>query len=191
MPRRIVITPHLPVAELGQRYRRAGDPVASRHWQIVWLLAQGWTGQQVAASTGFSTRWIGQVAQRYNAAGAAGLGDHRHQNPGSARVLSAAQEAQLAQALEGPAPDGGMWTGPKVAAWIHQTTGRAVSTHLGWVSLRRAGFTPRRPRPRHAAADAAAQAAFPKPSRPPSRKSSARSHRPRSRAGRWTSTGSG
>jgi transposase len=191
MPRRIVIAPHLALADLEQRYRRAADPVASRHWQIVWLLAQGWTGQQVAASTGYSTRWIGQLAQRYNAAGPAGLGDHRHQNPGSARVLSAAQEAQLAAALEGPAPDGGMWTGPKVAAWIQQTTGRAVSAHLGWVSLRRVGFTPRRPRPRHAAADAAAQAAFPKPSRPPSPRSSTRSRKPRSRVGRWTNTASG
>src|SRR5919205_2507469 len=172
MPRRIVISGHLSVADLEQRYRRAADPVASRHWQIVWLLAQGWTGQQVAASTGYSTKWIGQLAQRYNAAGPAGLGDHRHQNAGSARVLSAAQEAQLAAALEGPAPDGGMWTGPKVAAWIAQTTGRAVSDHLGWVSLRRAGFTPRRPRPRHADADAAAQVAFPKRLRPRSRRSS-------------------
>src|ERR687886_1216950 len=147
MPRRVVIAPHLPVAELEQRDRRDPDPVARRHWQLVWLLAQGRTGQEVAASTGYSTRWIGQLAQRYNADGPAGLGDHRHQNPGSARVLSAAEEAQLAAALDGPAPDGGMWTGPKVAAWIAQTTGRAVSDHLGWVSLRRAGFTPRRPRP--------------------------------------------
>jgi transposase len=191
MPRRIVIAPHLPVAEVERQYRRAADPTASRHWQIIWLLAQGWTGQQVAASTGYSTRWIGQLAQRYNTQGVAGLGDHRHQNPGSARVLLAAQEADLAVALEGPAPDGGMWTGPKVAAWIEATTGRAVSAHLGWVSLRRVGFTPRRPRPRHADADAAAQAAFPKPSRPRSSGSSASTRRRRSRAGRWTNTASG
>lgn len=190
MPRRIVLTPHLSVAELEQRYRKAPDPVASRHWQIVWLLAQGRTGQQVAASTGYSTRWIGQLAQRYNAAGPAGLGDHRHHNPGGVRLLSAAQEADLAAALEGPAPDGGLWTDPKVAAWIRQRTGRAVSDHLGWVSLRRLGFTPRRPRPRHAQADAAAQAAFPKASRPPSRRSSARIRERASSAGRWTNTAS-
>ncbi len=191
MPRRIVIAPHLAVAELERRYRRAGDPVASRHWQIVWLLAQGWTGQRVAASTGYSPRWIGQLAQRYNAQGPSGLGDHRHHNPGSARVLSAAQEADLAAALEGPAPDGGMWTGPKVAGWIAATTGRAVSAHLGWVSLRRLGFTPRRPRPRHADADAAAQAAFPKPSPPRSSRSSRHIPRRGSRAGRWTNTALG
>jgi transposase len=188
MPRRIVIAPHLPVAELEQRYRRDPDPVASRHWQIVWLLAQGWTGQRVAASTGYSPRWIGQLAQRYNADGPAGLGDHRHQNPGSARVLSAAQETALAAALDGPAPDGGMWTGPKVAAWIARTTGRAVSDHLGWVSLRRAGFTPRRPRPRHADADAAAQAAFPKASPPGLRPSSRRIRTRGSNCGRKMNT---
>jgi transposase len=162
MPRRIVIAPHLPVAELERQYRRVSDPTASRHWQIVWLLAQGWTGQQVAASTGFSTRWIGQLAQRYNAQGPAGLGDHRHSNPGSARVLSAAQEAELAAALEGPAPDGGMWTGPKVAAWIARTTGREVRPQRGWDYLRKLGFSLKRPRPRHAKADPEAQAAFKK-----------------------------
>jgi transposase len=190
MPRRIVISGHLSVAELEQRYRKAADPVASRHWQIVWLLAQGRTGQAVAASTGYSTRWIGQLAQRYNAQGPAGLGDHRHQNRGSARVLTAAQEAALAVALDGPAPDGGMWTGPKVAAWITQTTGQTVSAHLGWVSLRRAGFTPRRPRPRHAEADAAAQAAFPKLSRRPLPTSNRSTRTRGSRAGRWTNTAS-
>jgi hypothetical protein len=56
MPRRIVIAPHLPVAELERQYRRASEPTGNRHWRVVWLLAQGWTGQQVAASTGFSTR---------------------------------------------------------------------------------------------------------------------------------------
>jgi transposase len=191
MPRRIVIAPHLTLDGLEQRYRRAADPTASRHGQIVWLLAQGWTGQQVAASTGYSTRWIGQLAQRYNAEGPAGVGDHRHQNPGSPRVLGVGQEADLAAALEGPAPDGGMWTGPKVAAWIEHTTGRPVSAHLGWVSLRRLGFTPRRPRPRHADADAAAPAAFPKPSRPRLSRSSASTPRRGSRAGRWTNTASG
>lgn len=164
--------------------------MASRHWQIVWLLAQGGAGQRVAASTGFSPRWIGELAPRYNAAGPTGLGDHRHQNAGAARVLSAAQEAALATALDGPAPDGGMGTGPKGAAWIAEQTGRTVRDHVGWVSLRRAGFTPRRPRPRHAQADAAAQAAVPNPARPPSPKSSRSILTPPSRAGRWPNTAS-
>ena len=191
MPRRIMIAPHLPVAELERRYRRASDPVASRHWQIIWQLAQGHTAEAVAAHTGCSRQWIGRLAQRYNAAGPAGLGDHRHQNPGAARFLAAADDATLAAALAGPASDGGMWTGPKVAAWIHTTTGRPAGDHLGWVYLRRLGFTPRRPRPRHAEADAAAQAAFPKPLRPRWSKSSGSSLKPSSRAGRWTNIASG
>jgi len=191
MPRRIVIAAHLSVAELEQRYRQARDAVACRHWLIIWQLAQGRTGQQVAASTGYSPKWVGQLAQRYNAAGPAGMDDQRHQHPGVPRLLSAAQQAALATALDGPAPAGGMWTGPKVAAWIRRETGQPASDHLGWVYLRRLDFTPRRPRPRHAQADAAAQAAFPQPWRRPSSRSARTSPRPRSKAGRWTSTASG
>lgn len=63
---------------------------------------------------------------RYNTRGAAGLRDERHQNPGHPPLLHPEQEAELEQALEGPAPDGGLWTSPKVAAWISERTGRPV-----------------------------------------------------------------
>jgi len=41
MPRRLVVQPHLSVAELKQLYRKALDPVEGSHYQILWLLAQG------------------------------------------------------------------------------------------------------------------------------------------------------
>lgn len=48
MARRIHLAEHLSVDELGQRYRRAGDPVERSRWQMLWLLGQGQTAQQVA-----------------------------------------------------------------------------------------------------------------------------------------------
>jgi transposase len=164
MPRRLHVEPHLTIAELGQRYRQARDPVARSHLQIVWLAAQGRSRAEITAATGYHARWISTLLGRYNQAGAAALGDRRHTNPGGQYRLTAEQQQRLAQALEGPAPDGGLWTGPKVAAWIAAETGQPTHPQLGWRYLVRLGYRPLRPRPRHSQADPEAQAAFPKPS---------------------------
>ena len=48
-------------------------------------------------------------------------------------------------APEGPAPDGGDWTGPKVARWIAEKTGSAhVWPQRGWDYLKRLGVDWRR-----------------------------------------------
>jgi hypothetical protein len=38
---------------------------------------------EVAAASGYSTRWIQKLIHRYNAGGAAALGDRRHGNAGA------------------------------------------------------------------------------------------------------------
>jgi transposase len=166
MPRRLSIQAHLSVDELETRYRRAKDPVARSHWQIIWLLAQGLASAHVAAVTGYTVNWIRAMARRYNQQGPAGLEDHRHHNPGAVGLLSPAQRQALSVALEQPSPDGGIWTGPKAAAWMAATLGRRVHPQRGWEVLRRLGWAPKVPRPRHAKADPSAQAAFKKTSRP-------------------------
>ncbi len=55
-----------------------------------------------------------------------------------------------------------MWSGPKVAAWIAAKTGHEIHPQRGWDYLKQLGFTLKRPRPRHAKADAEAQAVFKK-----------------------------
>ena len=52
--RHIHLVPHLPTAELEQRYRRATEPTERSWWQILWLLAKGQTAAAVAESTGYS-----------------------------------------------------------------------------------------------------------------------------------------
>jgi transposase len=79
----------------------------------------------------------------------------------SRALLSARQQAELDQALQSPPADGGLWSGPKVAQWIAKKTGRAhVHPQRGWDYLQRLNYSGQRPRPRHANADEAAQAAF-------------------------------
>ena len=48
-----------------------------------------------------------------------------------------------------------------MARWPGRTLGRPVSERSGWAYLRRVGRTPQVPRPAHADAGAAEQAAFP------------------------------
>src|SRR3954447_232545 len=165
--RRLEIPPHLTVDELEQRYRGAHDPVARSQWQIMWLLAGGQSTAAVSQSTGYSQNWIREVARRYRADGPAGLGDRRHTNPGQAPLLDVRQQAQLREALGGPAPDGGVWTGRWVAHWMSQQLGRPIHVQRGWEWMRRLGFTPQWPRPQATRADAEAQEAFKKGGLPP------------------------
>ena len=134
--------------------------MARSQWQIVWLLAQGEPSERVSAVTGYSLTWVRTVARRYNAEGAPGIGDRRHANRGGPRLLSPEQETALDQAVEGAAPGGGRWTAAKVAGWIGEQMGRPVAEETGWRYLRRVDWRRYRPRPRHAKADVAAQAAF-------------------------------
>jgi transposase len=159
MPKRLMIHPHLSTQELATRYRHTRDPIVRSHWQMLWLLAQGKPSEPVAAVTGYTVKWVRTIAQRYNQQGPAGLGDRRHRNLGSMGLLSPAQRTALARALDHPPPDGGLWTGPKVAAWMAGALGRPVYPQRSWEMLRRLGLTPQVPRPRHAKADPEAHAA--------------------------------
>ena len=101
---------------------------------------------------GLSGLWVAEVVRRYNAKGPDGLGDRRRGNAGAKPLLGAEDEAALRAALTAPPGDGGLWTGPKVAAWMATRLGREVWPQRGWDYLRRLGHSPQVPRPRHAKA---------------------------------------
>ena len=146
---------HLSPAELGQRYRAARSPIERSHLQVVWLLSRGRSEREVAQVTGYGRRWVGEVARRYDEGGPDGLGDRRRGNAGARPLLRAA--------LAEPPADGGLWTGPKVAAWMAARLGREVWPQRGWDYLRRLGHGPQVPRPRNAkAASPEAQAEYKK-----------------------------
>lgn len=101
-----------------------------------------------------------EVVRRYNRLGEAAAVDGRHTNPGAAPLLDAAQRHALDTALDAPPTEGGMWSGPRVAVWMTAVLGRGVAAQRGWEYLRGLDRTPQVPRPHHADADPAAQAAF-------------------------------
>src|SRR3712207_642706 len=154
---------HLSTAELGQRYRAARQPIERSHLQIVWLLSQGRSEREVVAVTGYGARWITEIVRRDNAEGAGGLGDQRARNTGARPLLSKEDEKALRDALAEPPADGGLWSGPKVAAWMTARLGRKVWPQRGWDwdYLQKLGYSSQVPRPRHAkAASADEQEAF-------------------------------
>jgi transposase len=147
------IVGHLPVGELEARYRAAQDATEARHLQAIWLLAQGRSVLEVSEILSFVPRWVTQLAARYNASGPAALGDLRRRNGKAASLLTEAVLAALAKRLKEPPEDGGLWSGPKVAAWMARHLGLAkVHPQRGWEALQRIGWSPQAPRPRHARA---------------------------------------
>ena len=160
----LTVEERCPVSEIAGAYRREREAVRRSHLQVMWLLLDGMAMAEVSRVTGFGVRWIEKLIHRWNGGGLAGLGDRRRDNAGREPVLDAAARAALAALLEGAPPDGGLWSGRKVAAWMSERLGRPVDAKLGIVYLHRLGFSLQRPRPQHAhSATPQERAAFKKP----------------------------
>lgn len=153
MPKRITLVNHLTEQELQQHYRQCQNVLQSRQYQTIWLLVQGKTTSQVQQITGYSKTWIYQLVHRYNQFGLEGLQDRRKYNRGCQPLINDVHQAQLWQALQDNAPDGGLWNGRKVADWLTQITGKTISRQRGWEILRQMTFRLRVPRPCHTHSD--------------------------------------
>ena len=168
MPR-LQLRPHLTYGQLTQRFRRCPDGRQKARWQALWLLSHPqapYAAAQAAAVVGLTADGVRKLARRYNAGGPAAV-ERNAGGQGRAPRLSDAQQEQLKGELLGRAPDGGLWTGPKLARRIAQLTGAPMHKATGWEWLRKLGFTPQRPRPRNTqAASAEEQAAWKKKAGP-------------------------
>jgi transposase len=83
------------------------------------------------------------------------------------------QQIDLWAVLQQTPPDGGLWTGPKVAAYVRDRWGVYVCKQTGWEWLVSLGFSVQVPRPRHskAASEAVQQAWKRRSGKPASRAS--------------------
>jgi transposase len=163
-PRRLA--EHLTVEQLEARYKACQCRIERTRWQAIWLLAKGWTTIPILEATGLGLTAFQAALRRYNADGPAGLRDRRHDNHGQAPLLTDALAAELRAALAGPAPDGGLWNGRKVADWMAAKSGRKVAVRQGQRALHQLGYSTRRPRRRHTLADPQAQEDFKKGASP-------------------------
>jgi transposase len=159
MAKRVEVKTELTAEELRERYRKASEPVERTHWQILWLMKEGYTPGEVAERVGYTARWVRTIVGRYNRTGAQAISNHRHSLPGAKPLLTLEQQKELDEAMPQPPDDEGLWSGPKVASWMQDQLGRPVDARRGWDYMQCLGYSTRVPRPKHAEADEAAQQA--------------------------------
>ena len=186
------VADHLSIEALAERYRGCEDACAARHYQTIWLLAQGHTIAEVSGLTSLVPRWIEELLARYNLIGEKALGDLRRHNGARPSVLKPDLLARLQIRLKEPPPDGGLWTSRKVADWMARQLGlEKLAPQRGWEALNAVGWSIQSPRPRNPkAAGAQEQAAFKKSSPTSQLKKPTSIRASRLKSGRRTSTGS-
>jgi transposase len=164
---RIPFVRHRTVNQIANKHRACRHPIEKTRWHAIWLLARTdvpRTPARVADVVGLSDITVREVLHRWNADGPAGLTDQRKGN-GSKPKLTARRRDALFAALQKRPPDGGLWTGPKVARYVAGRWGVAVDPTTGWRWLVDLGFTLQVPRPAHPrAADAATRTRWKKTS---------------------------
>jgi transposase len=149
---RLPVVLHLPPEEIGRRYRSCRSGVEKTHWQVLWLLTRPdrpFSPAQAAQQVGLSAVWARQILKRWNAQGPDGLVDRRVEANGGQSKLTPEQHIDLWAALRKSPPDGGLWTGTKVAAFVLQRWGVRVCKQTGWEWLSGLGFSLQVPRPIH------------------------------------------
>ena len=156
---RLPVVEHLSHEGIGRRYRDCTDAAEKSRWHVLWLVTR--PGRPVSATAaaelvGYTPAWGRAVLKRYNAHGPDGLADGRRGN-GADPKLTPEQQAELYAALQGEPPDRGLWTGPKVAAFVRDRFGVGVWPQTGWQWLKDLGFRLVVPRPRHPKAATAEQ----------------------------------
>jgi len=148
---RLPVVHHVPHEELERRYRRCPDAAEKSRWHLLWLVARPdrpLSATQAATLVGFTPSWGRAILKRYNTHGPDALTGKRRDN-GAAPKLSPGQQAALFAALQAPPPGGGLWSGPKVAAFAKERFGVGVCPQTGWQWLKKLGFRLVVPRPRH------------------------------------------
>jgi transposase len=160
------VATHLTLNELWRRAKKAKDPIEKDRFLAVYHAKRGLTAKEIARIIPNTPRWVQETVRRYNLEGPEALKDKRHQNPGQKPKLTPEERMRVLEALQGPPPDGGLWTGPKLRDWVERELGKKLSFYPIYRLLHEMGFALRVPRPRHRKADGEAQEAFKKPLRP-------------------------
>ncbi len=161
MPRKITLVNHLSLEQLNEGWTKAKTMSEKSRWQIVMLFVGGKQVFEIAEIVGMRKNWIYIVLRAYNQEGQAALRDKRELGTGVKPLLDQAQLDELNETLNQPPPDGGVWTGPKVAAWLTEHHKRKFYDQRGWEYLRKT-HTLRIPRRQHIKGDIIKQEEFKK-----------------------------
>lgn len=142
------------VAELKQRIHQEQNAKQRDRYRSVLLALQGYEAPQIAERVGRSRRFVQAWAYRYRDGGLAAL--RERPRSGKPPRLSPGQCQQLVERLEaGPTALDGVCTlrGLDIQRILREEFGRPYSLDGVYVLLHRLGYSPLRPRPRHAGQD--------------------------------------
>jgi transposase len=148
---RLPFVRHLSVSKLRYKYRACRHPTEKPRWHALWLLArtdEPRTPAAVADLVGLSAVTVRHVLHRWNDHGPEGVADRRRNNGADPKLTARRQDALYA-ALQKRPPDGGLWTGPKVARYVRDRWRVSVRPETGWRWLVDLGFSLQVPRPSH------------------------------------------
>jgi transposase len=147
MAGRIQLKPHLTTEELRTRYRACQKPQEKVRWHALYLISKGVVAADAARRTGRASSWITNLARRFNRDGVARVARRKPTKSSHRAKVDHKLGKELDTALRSIAPDGGLWTAPKVAAWITEKSGHEVHQTTAWRAMRRLGFSLQVPRP--------------------------------------------
>jgi transposase len=165
MPKTAYLANHFSSDELKEKYLKSKDSVEARRWHLLWKVSQGWTIKNSALAVGYSYPYAQKIINRYNQNGGEGVRNRQNKTSnhvrGKKRLLSQSQLEKLTRAIENKPPDGGIWTGTKVARWMEKETAREkVWNQRGWDYLKKCNYSWQSPRPANKKADKLAQEIF-------------------------------
>jgi transposase len=140
MPRRLTLINPLSTEEFEHRHQNSSRPVEKRNWHVLWLFSREKKTEEIADFLGITVEWVRLIIRKYNEQGEKGMEDKRKNNKGgNPPLLTSLQMEKLSIILQKPPPDGGIWSGPKVALWMGQELGREVSRKRAWEYLKKNG----------------------------------------------------
>jgi transposase len=154
MPKKAHLAKFYSSKELKDKSRKSTDSVEARRWHLLWKVSLGWTIKHSAVAVGLSYPYAKSLIKRYNELGEAGV-KNQNKKPkthprGKKSLLSEQQLQKLIQQIQQKPPDGGIWTGTKVARWIEKETKIAkVWNQRGWDYLKKCKYSWQSPRPKH------------------------------------------
>jgi transposase len=146
------------VEALHQAYRREADGPVRTRLHGLWLLRGGKTVGATAKAVGVHYRTVQHWVRWYEAGGVAEVRARRQGGNGQPPKLDADQQAVVAAEVA----TGRFHTSLAIGAWITATYGVSYRPGGLWSLLARLRCGPKVPRPLHAKADLAVQAAWKK-----------------------------
>lgn len=139
-------------------YRRERDGIVRSRLQALWLVRQGHSLRDVAATVGVHYRTLQDWLRWYRQGGLAVVGQHRRAGKGRAGWLTAAQQAALAA----EAATGQFFTAVDAVRWVETQFGVRYQRSGMYSLLERLGCHPKVPRPFNPRSTAAEQTAWKK-----------------------------